>query len=82
MTALCECSVASSRDIVLVRQRAKRLAELLGLPPQDQTRLAAAVSEVAREVVSSGCHGRVEFGLEKDRSPSLLLARIQASPSA
>jgi signal transduction histidine kinase/ActR/RegA family two-component response regulator len=82
MSVLCESSVASSRDIVLVRQRAKRIAELLGLSPKDQTRLATAVSEVVREVVSSGCHGHIEFDLDESKAPPLLLARIKAIPGA
>jgi len=40
--------VESEGDVVAVRQRARRLAELLGFERQDQTRIATAVSELAR----------------------------------
>jgi anti-sigma regulatory factor (Ser/Thr protein kinase) len=36
------------RDLVLARQRTRQLAALLGFDAQDQTRLATAVSEIAR----------------------------------
>lgn len=82
MTTLCECAVNASRDIVLVRQRAKRVAELLGLAAQDQTRLATAVSEVARELVTSACTGYVEFQLDEGKTPALLIAKIHVRPGA
>ena len=41
-------------DVVLARQRARLLAELLGSSSVDQTRLATAVSEVARNAVKHG----------------------------
>ncbi|HBE30458.1 MAG TPA: histidine kinase, partial [Cyanobacteria bacterium UBA11368] len=36
------------QDIVLARQRARQIANLLGFDIQEQTRIATAVSEVAR----------------------------------
>ena len=36
------------RDVVLARQRARQLAAALGFDAQDQTRIATAVSEIAR----------------------------------
>ena len=40
--------IETESDVVAVRQRARRLAELLGVERQDQTRLATAVSEIAQ----------------------------------
>src|SRR5262249_17902194 len=40
--------IETEADVVTVRQRAHRLAELLGFERQDQTRIATAVSELAR----------------------------------
>src|SRR5262245_63516479 len=40
--------IDSEGDVVTVRQRARRIAELLGFERQDQTRIATAVSEIAR----------------------------------
>lgn len=62
-------------DIVAVRQRARHLAELLGSARQDQTRLATAVSEIARNAFSYGRGGWVEFLLEEHR-PQMLLIRV------
>ncbi len=76
MTVLSEISVATSRDIVLVRQQAKRAAVALGLASQDQTRLATAVSEVVRELLSAGCKAQMQLILEEGRAAPLLLARM------
>ena len=41
-------------DVVLVRQRARQVAKLLGFDAQDQTRIATAVSEIARNALTYG----------------------------
>ena len=64
------------RDVVSARQRARRLAALLGFDTQDQTRIATAVSEIARNANSYGAHGRAEFALEGLRSPDRLTIRV------
>lgn len=48
-------------DVVLARQRARQLAEVLGFERQDQARLATAVSELARNAFQYARGGRVEF---------------------
>lgn len=63
-------------DIVAVRQRARHLAQLLNFERQDQTRIATAVSEIARNAYSYATGGRVEFSLLETRSPQMLLIRI------
>ena len=63
-------------DIVAVRQRARHLAELLNFERQDQTRIATAVSEIARNAYSYAHGGRVEFILLATNSPPMLLIRI------
>jgi signal transduction histidine kinase len=60
-------------DIVPARQRARRLAELLAFDRQDQTRIATAVSEIARNAFSYGGGGRIVFSLEDRPSPQMLL---------
>jgi signal transduction histidine kinase len=52
------------QDVVLVRQRARQVAELLGLDVHAQTRFATAVSEVARNAHEYAGGGRAEFALE------------------
>ena len=52
-------------DVVLVRQRARQIAGLLGFETQDQTRIATAVSEVARNAFQYAHSGKVEFLVEE-----------------
>ena len=49
------------QDVVLARQRAKQIAELLGFDGQDQVRIATAVSELARNAFQYATGGKVEF---------------------
>src|SRR5262245_22124483 len=63
-------------DVVVARQRARRIAELLGFDRQDQTRLATAVSEIARNAFRYARGGRVEFSVEGQTAPQILLVRV------
>jgi signal transduction histidine kinase/CheY-like chemotaxis protein len=51
-------------DFLLARQRAKQIAALLGFELQDQTRIATAVSEIARNAWEYAHGGAVEFFLD------------------
>jgi signal transduction histidine kinase/DNA-binding response OmpR family regulator len=63
-------------DIVLVRKRTRRIAELLGFDRQDQTRITTAVSELARNVFEyAGC-GRAEFHVKEDAGRHALVIVI------
>jgi signal transduction histidine kinase/CheY-like chemotaxis protein len=55
--------IGAETDIVLVRKRTRRLAELIGFDAQDQTRITTAVSEIARNAFEYGRGGQVEFRL-------------------
>ena len=55
-------SIGVETDIVLVRKRTRRLAELIGFEAQDQTRITTAVSEIARNAFEYAGGGQVEFG--------------------
>ena len=63
-------------DLVQARNRARQVAALVGLPLQEQTRLATAVSEIARNALVYGGGGTVEFLVDEAARPPLLLARI------
>ena len=52
------------QDVVLTRQRTRQIAELLGFDTTAQTRIATAVSEIARNAFQYAGGGRVEFGVE------------------
>jgi signal transduction histidine kinase len=68
-------TIETEGDVVAVRQRARRIAELLEFDRQDQTRVATAVSEIARNAFVYGGGGRAEFLVEKE-SPQLFGIRI------
>ena len=63
-------------DVVHARQRARRIAALLGFDSQDQTRVATAVSEIARNAVAYASGGTVEFVLEGGASPQIYAIRV------
>lgn len=67
--------VRFEQDIVQVRQRARQIANLLGFDSQEQTRIATAVSEIARNALKYAGGGKVEFIVE-GQSPQIFLTRI------
>lgn len=66
MHLLLTADIRLEHDVVLVRQRARQLAGLLGFDGQEQTRIATAVSEIARNAYEDGGGGRAEFGVGTD----------------
>ena len=58
-------------DVVIARQRAHQIAALAGYDAQDQTRVATAVSEIARNAFVYAGGGTVEFAVTGDGSPLL-----------
>ena len=68
--------IENEGDVVAVRQRAHRVAELLGFDRQDQTRIATAVSELARNAFGYAGGGRAEFALDADHAPQRFVVRI------
>lgn len=65
------------QDVVVARQQAKQIADLLGFDLPDQTRIATAVSEIARNAFKHAGGGNVEFRLEGQTAPQVLLIRVQ-----
>jgi signal transduction histidine kinase/DNA-binding response OmpR family regulator len=63
-------------DVVLVRQRARQIAGLLGFDTQDQARIATAVSEIARNAVRYARKGKVEFLVEGRTPPQLFVVSV------
>lgn len=60
-------------DFLLARQRAKQIAEVLGFEIQDQTRIATAVSEIARNAYEYGVEGVVEFHYDRGDHAALAI---------
>lgn len=75
--SLLTVAIRYEQDVVIARQRARQIAALLGFEGQDQTRIATAVSEIVRNAFRYAKGGRVEFSLEGQSAPQLLLVRVQ-----
>ena len=68
--------IENESDVVAVRQRAHRVADMLGFERQDQTRIATAVSELARNAYGYAGGGRAEFILDAATTPQRFAVRI------
>jgi signal transduction histidine kinase/CheY-like chemotaxis protein len=68
--------IETEGDVVTVRQRARRIAELLGFERQDQTRIATAVSEIARNAFGYAKAGRAEFMIDPGELQQSFCVRI------
>ena len=75
ITAPLALELRREEDVVLARQRARQIAAFVGFDAREQTRIATAVSEVARNAVQYAGGGRVEFGVEGER-PQMLAVRV------
>ncbi|ESQ79019.1 ATP-binding protein [Asticcacaulis sp. YBE204] len=73
--ALLKVEIRYEQDVVLARRRARQIAEHLNYAPQDQVRIATALSELVRNVFQYTPGGRVEFGLEAG-DPGKFLIRV------
>ena len=74
--AVLSVSIKYEHDVVAARQRARQIAESLRFDAQDQTRIATAVSEIARNAYSYAGGGRVDFLIEGRTPPQLLVVRV------
>jgi signal transduction histidine kinase/CheY-like chemotaxis protein len=72
-TTILTIEIHYEQDVVLTRQRARQIAQLLGFHAQDQTRIATAVSEIARNAFQYARGGKVEFWVEGESSQNLTI---------
>ncbi|MEX2224033.1 MAG: ATP-binding protein [Candidatus Rokuibacteriota bacterium] len=68
--------IRQEQDVVVVRQRARQVAARLAFDGQDQTRIATAVSEIARNAFTYAGGGKVEILVEGRHAPQLLVVRV------
>ena len=61
--SLLSFEIRNENDVVLARQKSRLIAAVLKFDSQDQTRIATAVSEIARNTLQYGGGGSVEFQL-------------------
>src|SRR6476661_4391762 len=64
------------QDLVIARQNGREIAERLGFDRQDQSRIATAVSEIARNAIRYARDGSITYEVEGERAPQVLLIRI------
>ena len=74
--AILSLGIRHEYDVVAARQRARQIAALLDFDVQAQTRIATAVSEIARNAFTYAGGGKVEFLVEGKTSPQLFVVRI------
>lgn len=77
---LSKLALRYERDVVKARQRARTLASLLGLDPQEQIRVATATSEIARNAFRYAKSGSVEFLIELDQPQHLVICVEDKGP--
>jgi signal transduction histidine kinase/CheY-like chemotaxis protein len=73
-------AIEGETDIVLVRQRTRKIAEQVGFDRQDQTRITTAVSEIVRNALDYGGGGRIEFWLDGEQRQSLEVVVEDSGP--
>lgn len=64
-------------DVVSARRRAAEVAGLLGFPPPEQTRIATAVSEIARNAFRYGDRAELDLLIDADNTPQSYVMRIR-----
>jgi signal transduction histidine kinase/CheY-like chemotaxis protein len=57
-------NIRHENDTVAARQRARQIARLSGFDAQDQTRIATAVSEIARNAFRYAGGGKIEYAID------------------
>jgi serine/threonine-protein kinase RsbT len=62
-------TIESDNDVVTARQRARALAAKVDLTSTDQTLLATAISEVARNITTYATRGEVLLSIVRDAGP-------------
>jgi len=72
-TPIIKINILSEQDIVQARQLARHIAKLIGFDIQNQTVIATAVSEIARNTYTYARTGKVEFLLDDTGKDVMLL---------
>ena len=72
-------NIRYEHDTVAARQRARQIARLAGFDAQDQTRIATAVSEIARNAFRYAGGGKIEYAMQGDPVAQALVIRVSDS---
>ncbi|WP_322052693.1 sensor histidine kinase [Paraburkholderia bannensis] len=68
-TPLLRIRIETAQDVVVARRRSRDLAAGFGFSTLDQTRIASAVSEIARNAFEYAGGGEVSFAFDAERTP-------------
>lgn len=71
-----DCPLERDEDLVAVRRRIRVVSASLGFSAQDQTRIATAVSEIARNCIVYANSGRVEVRADEISGKPHLIIRV------
>lgn len=76
ISPLLTVAIRYEHDVVLARQRARQIAAFLKFSLGEQTRIATAVSELARNAFEYARSGKVEFWVEGKTAPQILRIKV------
>jgi signal transduction histidine kinase len=74
--AILTLRIHAEHDVIVARRRGRQIAGLLGFDPQNQARIATAVSEIARNAFDYACGGKVEYLIDGKPRAQQLLVRV------
>jgi signal transduction histidine kinase len=74
---LLKSEIKTESDIVWARKKSRELSQFLRLDKQEQTRLATAVSEIARNAFQYAGRGTVEFNLNVEDDKVWIMIQIK-----
>ncbi|CAB3757007.1 sensor histidine kinase [Paraburkholderia solisilvae] len=76
-TQILRIRLEAEEDVVAARRRARSIAAGLGFSPLDQTRIASAVSEIARNAFEYADGGEVIFAFDVHAKPQAFLIDVR-----
>jgi signal transduction histidine kinase/DNA-binding response OmpR family regulator len=79
-TRILSIAIDRDTDIIVARQRTRKIAQFLGFDDQDQTRITTAVSEIVRNALEYAKGGRIEYFLGGDLRQSLEINVMDKGP--
>ncbi|MFC0399597.1 ATP-binding protein [Paraburkholderia rhizosphaerae] len=76
-TQILRIRLETEEDVVAARRRARGIAAGFGFSPLDQTRIASAVSEIARNAFEYANAGEVIFAIDAHAKPQVFLIDVR-----
>lgn len=80
MDAETRVPIEQGRDIITARQAGRALAAQLGFSSADQTLIATAISEMARNILTYAKNGEIILRPEQDGRPGIVIIAYDEGP--